>query len=250
MEKLYTTEEIAEYLKVDVVTVRRLVNRGDLTAYRIGGEYRFTETDITDFVKRQRVPTVDQANQDAFRYFTERARKTLALAHSEAQKLGHNYMGTEHMLLGLAAEGEGIAARALSNFDFDLDKAREAIVQILKRGQERSPVMSKIKAAVFQGETGMTGGQVGLTRRARKVIELSVVEAKRLGHHYIGTEHLLLGIITEGDGLAVGVLEYLGINPQELRAKTMEILRRPADVTQMSDVPGTDDEVPGGKMKE
>jgi excisionase family DNA binding protein len=87
MEKLLTSEEVADYLRVDVVTVRRLVNRGDLTAYRIGGEYRFMQPDVEEFVKRQRVPAGEQGDKEMFRYFTGRARKTVALATGEDLRL-------------------------------------------------------------------------------------------------------------------------------------------------------------------
>lgn len=228
MEKLLTTEEVADYLRVDVVTVRRLVNRGDLAAYRIGGEYRFTEPDVEEFVKRQRVSTGEQGNREMFGYFNEGARKVMKLAITEAEKLGHNYVGTEHMLLGLASEGEGLAAHILGSFDFDIERARNAIRGILEQGQQRSnPVLSKIKAAMFQGEVLAQGRQVSLTKRAKKVIELALIEAKRMEHHYVGTEHLLLGILIEGDGLALGVLEMMGIDPGKVRAKTLEELNTP-----------------------
>jgi len=228
MEKLLTTEEVADYLRVDVVTVRRLVNRGDLGAYRIGGEYRFMEPDVEEFVKRQRVSTGEQGDKEMFGYFTERARKVMKLAVTEAEKLGHNYVGTEHLLLGLASEGEGLAAHVLVSFDFDIEKAREVIREILKQGQQRgNPVVSKIKAAMFQGEALAQGRQISLTKRAKKVIELAVVEAKRMEHHYVGMEHLLLGILNEGDGLAVGVLESMGIDPGQVRARTLEELNAP-----------------------
>jgi excisionase family DNA binding protein len=226
MEPLLTTEEVADFLRVDIVTVRRLVNRGELTAYRIGGEYRFTRADLEDFLKRQRIPTGEDAKKEPFKYFTERARRVMGLAESEAQRLEHSYIGTEHMLLGLVSESEGVAARVLSSFGVELDKTRNEIVSILKQGQEKSnPVLSKIKSAMVQGEIVIAGRQVVLTKRAKKVIELAAEQARLLGHQYIGTEHLLLGVIREGEGLAVGVLENLGIDLQQIRAKTLELLK-------------------------
>ncbi|MGH2498082.1 MAG: Clp protease N-terminal domain-containing protein [Ktedonobacteraceae bacterium] len=246
MEKLLTTEEVADYLRVDVVTIRRLVNRGELTAYRIAGEYRFTEPDIEDFFKRQRVPAgdKDRGDNERYKHFTERARKAMALATNEAQRLGHNYVGTEHLLLGLAREGEDVAARVLSSFNFDLAQARAQILAILKQGQERSPLASKIKMAISQAEIVMAGRQSVLTQRAKKVIEMGVKEAQELGQHYIGTEHLLLGIIREGEGLAVMVLKQMGIGLQELRAKTFETMEAPEPVT---DIPPTEASQTGEK---
>jgi excisionase family DNA binding protein len=226
MEPLLTTEEVGEFLRVDIVTVRRLVNRGELPAYRIGNEYRFTRVDLEEFIKRQRVSTGENAKKEPFRNFTERARHVMALAVDEALRLEHNYVGTEHMLLGLVSESEGVAAHVLRNFGIELDKTRNEILSLLKQGQEKSnPVLSKIKTAMMQGEIVLAGRQAVLTRRAKKVIEMSVDEARSLGHHSIGSEHLLLGILREGEGLAVGVLENLGVDLEKIRSETLQMLK-------------------------
>ena len=119
---------------------------------------------------------------DRFDKFTDRARKVLTLAQDEAQRFNHNYIGTEHLLLGLVREGEGVAARVLENMNVELAKVRTAVEFIIGRGDR--PVV----------------GEVGLTPRAKRVIELAIDEARRLGHNYIGTEHLLLGLVREGEG--------------------------------------------------
>ena len=119
---------------------------------------------------------------DRFDKFTERARKVLTLAQEEAQRFNHNYIGTEHLLLGLVREGEGVAAKVLANLGVELNKVRSAVEFIIGRG-DRTVV-----------------GDIGLTPRAKKVIELAVDEARRLNHHYIGTEHLLLGPGARGRG--------------------------------------------------
>lgn len=226
MEPLLTTEEVAEFLRVDIVTVRRLVNRGELLAYRIGNEYRFTRVDLEEFIKRQRVSTGENAKKEPFKYFSERARHVMTLAVDEARRLEHNYVGTEHMLLGLVSEGEGVAAHVLSSFGVELDKTRNEIVSMLKQGQEKSnPVLSKIKTAMHQGEIVLAGRQAALTGRAKKVMGLAVDEASLLGHHYIGTEHLLLGILREGEGLAVGVLENLGVDLEKMRSETRQVVQ-------------------------
>ncbi len=115
----------------------------------------------------------------------------------------------------------------MSSFSFDLVQARAQILAILKQGQEHSPLASMIKMAISQAEIVIAGRQSVLTPRTKKVIELAVKEAQRLGQNYIGTEHLLLGIISEGEGLAAGILENMGINLQELRAKTLEAINVP-----------------------
>ena len=121
---------------------------------------------------------------DRFDKFTDRARKVLTLAQDEAQRFNHNYIGTEHLLLGLVREGEGVAARVLENMNVELAKVRTAVEFIIGRGDR--PVV----------------GEVGLTPRAKPVIELAIDEARRLGHNYIGTEHLLLALLEleAGDG--------------------------------------------------
>ena len=143
---------------------------------------------------------------DRFDKFTERARRVLTLAQEEAQRFNHNYIGTEHLLLGLVREGDGVAAKVLSNLGVELSKVRSAVEFIIGRGD---------RAAV---------GEIGLTPRAKKVIELAVDEARRLNHHYIGTEHLLLGLVREGEGIAASVLESLGVNLERVRAETTRIL--------------------------
>jgi ATP-dependent Clp protease ATP-binding subunit ClpA len=145
-------------------------------------------------------------SNDRFDKFTERARKVLTLAQEEATRLNHNYIGTEHLLLGLVREGEGVAAKVLSNLGVDLDGVRDQIEFIIGRGDR------------------MIVGEIGLTPRAKKVIELAVDEARRLGHHYIGTEHLLLGLVREGEGTAAGALESLGVNLEKVRTQTIQVL--------------------------
>jgi ATP-dependent Clp protease ATP-binding subunit ClpC len=143
---------------------------------------------------------------DRFDRFTARARRVLMLAQEEAQRLRHNYIGTEHLLLGLIREGEGVAAKVLTALDVDLDVARGRVEGIIGRG----------KRGVF--------GEVGLTPRSKKVIELAMDEARRMNHGYVGTEHLLLGLLREGSGIGAGVLEDMGINLKRARYEVMQAL--------------------------
>ena len=142
-----------------------------------------------------------------FEKFSERARRVLSLAQEEAQRFNHNYIGTEHILLGLVRETEGVAARVLSNLNVELVKVRAAVEFIIGRGERPTP------------------GEIGLTPRAKKVIELAVDEARRLNHHYIGTEHLLIGLMREGEGVAAGVLESLGVSLEKVRDETSRIIQ-------------------------
>ena len=144
-----------------------------------------------------------------FDKFTEHARKVLSLAQEEAQRFNHNYIGTEHLLLGLAREGSGVAAEVLRNLGVEVNKIRAAVEFIIGRGDR------------------LVLGEIGLTPRSRTVIELAVDEARQLGHHYIGTEHLLLGLVREGDGIASGVLESLGVNLGKVRAEVAKVLDIP-----------------------
>jgi ATP-dependent Clp protease ATP-binding subunit ClpC len=145
---------------------------------------------------------------EKFDKFTERARKVLSLAQEEAQRFNHNYIGTEHLLLGLVRENDGVAAKVLSNLGVELNKVRSAVEFIIGRGDR------------------IVLGDIGLTPRAKKVIELAVDEARRLGHHYIGTEHLLLGLVREGEGIAAGVLESLGVNLEKVRSEVTLVLNQ------------------------
>src|SRR5437762_612183 len=151
---------------------------------------------------------------ERFDKFTERARKVLQLAQEEAQRFNHNYIGTEHLLLGLVREGEGVAAKVLANLGVDLNKVRRAVEFIIGRGDRT------------------VAGDIGLTPRAKKVIELSVDEARRLNHHYIGTEHLLLGLVREGEGIAAGVLESLGVSLDKVRSQVIYVLNQSATYSQ------------------
>ena len=141
-----------------------------------------------------------------FEKFSERARRVLTIAQEEARQLNHNYIGTEHILLGLVREEEGVAAKVLTNLGASLNKVRQAVEFISGRGERPST------------------GETGLTPRAKKVIELAIDEARQLSHNYIGTEHLLLGLLREGEGVAAGVLDSLGISLERARTETTQVI--------------------------
>jgi ATP-dependent Clp protease ATP-binding subunit ClpC len=141
-----------------------------------------------------------------FEKFSERARRVLTIAQEEARNLNHSYIGTEHILLGLVREEEGVAARVLTNLGIGLSKVRSAVEFIIGRGEKPG------------------SGETGLTPRAKKVIELAIDEARQMGHNYIGTEHLLLGLLREGEGVASSVLDSFGITLERARAETAHIL--------------------------
>lgn len=149
---------------------------------------------------------MDEQPEDRFDKFTDRARNVLNLAQDEARKLNHNYVGTEHLLLGLLGDEHSLAARVLQDMKVDLNKIRVVVRFIIYRGDR--PAIN----------------DVGLTPRAKRVIELSIDEAHRLGHHYIGTEHLLLGMVREGEGIAAGVLESVGISLDRARTEVDRII--------------------------
>ena len=143
-----------------------------------------------------------------FEKFSERARRVLSLAQEEAQRFNHNYIGTEHILLGLVRENEGTASKVLGGLGIELNKIRSAVEFIIGKGDTAA------------------SGEIGLTPRAKKVIELAVDEARRLNHHYIGTEHLLIGLMREGEGVAAGVLESLGVTLDKVRGETNSVLNK------------------------
>ncbi len=141
-----------------------------------------------------------------FEKFSERARRVLTIAQEEARNLNHSYIGTEHILLGLVREEEGVAAKVLTNLGIALSKVRSAVEFIIGRGEKPGT------------------NETGLTPRAKKVIELAIDEARQMGHNYIGTEHLLLGLLREGEGVASSVLDSFGISLDRARAEVTHIL--------------------------
>ena len=141
-----------------------------------------------------------------FERFTDRARRVVVLAQEEAKMLNHNYIGTEHILLGLIHEGEGVAAKALESLGISLDAVREQVQDIIGQGQQQPT------------------GHIPFTPRAKKVLELSLREALQLGHNYIGTEHILLGLIREGEGVAAQVLTKLGADLNRVRQQVIQLL--------------------------
>jgi ATP-dependent Clp protease ATP-binding subunit ClpA len=141
-----------------------------------------------------------------FERFTERSRRVVVLAQEEARMLNHNYIGTEHILLGLIREGAGVAARALESLGISLDAVRQEVLEIIGQGQQAP------------------SGHIPFTPRAKKVLELSLREALQLGHEYIGTEHILLGMIREGDGVAAQVLVKLGADLNRVRLQVVQLL--------------------------
>jgi len=145
-----------------------------------------------------------------FERFSERARRVLALAQDEAQRFKHNYVDTEHILLGLVREEEGAAAKILVKLGISLSKVRSAVEFIIGRGQKPGT------------------GEIGLTPRAKRVIELAIDEARHLGHNYIGTEHLMLGLLHEGEGVAAGVLSSLGVTLEQARAEATRVVSQGA----------------------
>src|SRR5438128_3388442 len=144
-----------------------------------------------------------------FERFTERARQVVVLAQDEARALRHNYIGTEHLLLGLIREEEGLAARVLGSLQVTLDDAREQVARIVGPGDE------------------VTSGQMPLTPRAKKVLELSLREALSLGHNYIGTEHILLGLVRENEGVAARILLDFDADAEMVRNTIIRMLSGP-----------------------
>jgi ATP-dependent Clp protease ATP-binding subunit ClpA len=153
-------------------------------------------------------PLGEDTDRERLDKFTERTRKVLTHAREEAQRLRHNYIGTEHLLLGMLREGESVAARVLNSAGVDLTNARDAVESMIGHGDR------------------IVLGDIGLTPRSRKVIELAVNEARRLNHRHVGTEHLLLGLVREGEGIGANVLKSMGVELEKLRTQTVQIATR------------------------
>jgi excisionase family DNA binding protein len=229
MEQLMTAEEIAELVHVDPVTIRRLVNTGELSAYSIGDDYRFARSDLADYLQRQHVSARARAKLDTdpfmplpfeviqhptpsalvsqFDYrFTKLARHVLTQAEEEARRFQHNELGTEHLLLGLVCGQEGVGVHMLSDLSIEEHQVRRALEALITRGGQS------------------VANEVRLSPRAKMVLILAVDEASRRKRRFIGTQHLLLGIIRERDGMGGAVLETLGLVGQ-VRTETIIALR-------------------------
>src|SRR6185295_16153269 len=142
-----------------------------------------------------------------FDRFTDRARKVMSFARQEAERFNHDYIGTEHILLGLVKEGSGVAANVLENLEVDLEKVRLEVEKLVKPAPDV-----------------VTIGQLPFTPRAKKVLEFAIDEARALDHNYVGTEHLLLGLLREQEGLAAQVLLNLGLKLDDVRSEVMDFL--------------------------
>ncbi|HMM70149.1 MAG TPA: Clp protease N-terminal domain-containing protein, partial [Gudongella oleilytica] len=153
-----------------------------------------------------------------FGRFTERAQKSIMLAQEEAKKFNHNYVGTEHLLLGLMAEEQGIAAVTLKEMGVTLEKARKEVYDIVGMGPESVEI-------------------VGMTPRTKKIFELAFGEARNFGHNYVSTEHLLLGLIAEGEGIATAILKRLGVDPAKL---AQEVAKRMTETTAKQQTPNNE----------
>src|SRR4029077_14373746 len=149
----------------------------------------------------------NSARNTMFDRFTDRARKVMSFARQEAERFNHDYIGTEHVLLGLVKEGSGVAANVLENLDVDLEKVRLEVEKLVKPAPDV-----------------VTMGQLPFTPRAKKVLEFAIDEARALDHNYVGTEHLLLGLLREQEGLAAQVLMNLGLKLEDVRNEVMEFL--------------------------
>jgi ATP-dependent Clp protease ATP-binding subunit ClpC len=167
-----------------------------------------------------------------FERFTDRARKVMALANQEAQRFNHDYIGTEHVLLGLVKEGSGVGANVLKNLGVDLRKVRLEVEKLVKSGPEM-----------------VTMGKLPQTPRAKRVIEYAIEEARNLNHNYVGTEHLLLGLLREQDGVAAQVLMNLGLKLEDVREEVLNLLGAGVEPEDASAMAGPADVKKGGKSK-
>ncbi|MCH8270981.1 MAG: ATP-dependent Clp protease ATP-binding subunit, partial [Planctomycetes bacterium] len=167
-----------------------------------------------------------------FERFTDRARKVMALANQEAQRFNHEYIGTEHILLGLVKEGSGVGANVLKNLEVDLRKVRLEVERLVKAGPEM-----------------VTMGKLPQTPRAKKVIEYAIEEARSLNHNYVGTEHLLLGLLREQDGVAAQVLMNLGLKLEDVREEVLNLLGAGVDAEETSAMAGPAEVTKKGKSK-
>src|ERR1039457_3325278 len=173
-----------------------------------------------------------ESDRPMYERFTDRARKVMQLANQEAQRFNHEYIGTEHILLGLVKEGSGVAANVLKNLDIDLRKIRLEVEKIVQSGPDM-----------------VTMGKLPQTPRAKKVIEYSIEEARNLNHNYVGTEHLLLGLLREQEGVAAQVLMNLGLQLEDVREEVLNVLGHNMESSESGGGGGGGGERTAGKTK-
>ncbi len=234
-----TLDEAAYVLGLDRTTVAKYLRENLLFGYQVGREWFVPEEELRAYVRRAAESRRQEMQRDqigspgaeqwslgewirtnpvlvgtrglrsrVFERFTERARTAMSLAQQEAIRLGHNRIGTEHLLLGLMSESQGRAARALANLGLTLEQVRSAVEARVGRGNLQP------------------GARLSLTPRVRQALGAAVEEARRLGHRSIDTEDLLLGLLREGEGIAVGVLTSLGPSLERLRAETLRVIEQ------------------------
>lgn len=237
LPELLTTEDVANYLKVDVVTVRRLVKRGELQAYRVGNEYRFTENDVLEFLTRQRTQEIDavqfirlrqnfppefvaevmpllyrqaarlrgETGESLLKRFTQRARQVFTLAAEASEKRGESVITSLHLLYGIRLETGGVGQHVLNALEITADKI--------------TPLLSPM---VENAETPIPPG---LDDGTKKALERAVEAAKKLQHRYMGTEHLLLGLLD--DDQIVQTLAQFDVTPDRVREEVDKMLNLP-----------------------
>src|SRR5512145_562842 len=159
--------------------------------------------------------------------FTQRARRVLSLAHQEAERLRHNYIGTEHLLLGLILEEGGVAGRVLRELGLDTSRMQEVVERLTGYGQYR-------------------GAHLDLTPGTQQVLEFAIEEAQKMGHHYIGTEHLLLGLVRQNEGVAMDVLRKLGVTAEQIRRQTRRVLQESSPSSRQQTGPEPQKATPAG----
>ena len=207
-------EWVAQQLGIDKNAVYRYLDEGALPGLRLGRKWLISESTLAEFLKREEREQTERRRSESrkrsrFDRFTERASGALELAREEARELGHDHVGTEHMLLGLIRVDDGVAARVLRNLGVASDDLRSEVESLIGRGD-----------APFSGD-------IALTPRAKKTLELAVKEARSLKHHYVGTEHILLGLVRAGEGIGFEVLSKRGATPERVRAEVERILSQP-----------------------
>ena len=220
-EQLGSTHALTQSIQASyTLLLQNRVSAGDSTLFEpiksLAPDLATTYNELLEIISRLKstlqVARSTQENRERFSEFTDTARNVLIFAQEEAQGFQHNYIGTEHLLLGLVRESEGVATRVLHSLGIELPEVRNMVDSLIGLGDRIVP------------------GEIGLTPRMKKVLELSIDEARLQHHHFISTEHLLLGLIREGEGIGAKVLEALGVSLNKIRVHTIHILNQPDQV--------------------
>ncbi len=227
MERLYTTEEVAEWLRIDVATVRRLVARGEVTAYRVGNEYRFKSTDVEAYLLHQRVTVSDGADANS-RRLTQRAAIAFQWAHDQGRKSGARHVDAMYVLLSLTNSEDCVAGQVLQRLGVTMARVRDgATTSVITGGTSADSLSDKDASSNGISDVSNDSLELGMevTSELSQIIRLAIDETIRIGRHRVGTGQILLGMLRSDETVPAQVLRAMGVTYDSARAHINQVIQ-------------------------